>query len=201
MNECVDFKKLLTAAAVIVVASLLSLSYFQDFSLGLNYATLTAATTSAAVVWVCWLLFKNWLWKMPVLRYWLVKIPDLNGSWQGEMQSTWKDPSTKENVPPIQITAKITQTLTEISVDFQTGEMDSQSVVATMHCDPHRRTTDIKYIYLSEPDATVRKRSELHYGAAKMDVKQAKDGSQMLRGNYWTSRETTGTIELTKVDT
>lgn len=197
MNECVDYKKLFTAGTLITVAILLGLIQYRDLTLGFNYGTLAASTMAATTCWILWVFFKKWLWRLPLLQGWLVKIPNLNGSWSGEMRSTWLDPKTNKGIPAIVTTAKITQTLTEITIDFQTGEMESQSVVATVSCDPHRRITEIKYIYQSEPEATVRHRSEMHYGAAKLGVRR--EGSKLtLRGDYWTSRKTTGTIELTK---
>lgn len=198
MSACVDYKKLISGAAVVGIGILLVLIKYQDLALGLNYDTLSAAGTVAAATWLLWGVFKKWLWKLPFLQGWLVKIPNLNGTWTGEMQSTWINPETNTGIPPISTTATITQTLTTITVDFQTGEMESQSVVADVSCDSHRRIAEIKYIYQSEPDATVRGRSEMHYGSAKLGVKKA-NGKTLLKGDYWTDRKTTGTINLKRV--
>jgi hypothetical protein len=197
MSVCVDYKKLTSGAVVIGVGMLLALIKYRHLTLGFNYDTLSAAGTVAAVTWFLWGVFKRWLWKLPFLQGWLVKIPNLNGTWTGEMQSTWVDPETNAGIPPIPTTATITQTLTTITVDFQTGEMESQSVVADISCDSHRRIAEIKYIYQSEPDATVRSRSEMHYGSAKLAVKTG-GGVKKLKGDYWTDRKTTGTISLKK---
>ncbi len=198
MTDCVDFKKLLTIGAVIEIAALLILIEYRDLSLGLNYDTLTAAGTLAAVAWAFWVIFKNWLWKLPFLQRWLVKIPNLNGVWEGEIQSTWIDPKTEKSIDPIEISANISQNLTTISIDFESREMESQSLTAGISCDEHRRVAELKYIYQSEPAATVRHRSEIHYGAAKLTVKNSKKKT-VLKGGYWTDRNTTGTITLTKV--
>lgn len=198
MSVCVDYKKLVSGAALTGVLILLLLIEYRGLILGVNYDTLSAAGTIAAATWVLWGVFKRWLWKLPLLQGWLVKIPNLNGTWAGEIQSTWKNPETDIGIPPISATATITQTLTTITVDFRTGEMQSQSVVADISCDSHRRVAEIKYIYQSEPDATVRIRSEMHYGSAKLGVKDV-NGEVRLRGDYWTDRKTTGTINLKRV--
>lgn len=195
MRSCVDFKKLLTAAAIADIALLLVLVKYRGLELGLNYDTFTAAGTMAAQTWVLWGVFKNWLWKLPFLQGWLVKIPNLNGEWEGKLESTWVNPETGQTVAPIETIATIRQNLTTIRIDFQTGEMESQSVVADISCDEFRRVAEIKYIYQSEPDATVRYRSEMHYGTAKLTVKKSK-GSTTLNGRYWTDRKTTGSIKL-----
>lgn len=198
MSDCVDYKKLLTVAAVIDIAVLLFLIRYRDLTLGLNYDTLTAAGTVAAVTWLSWSVFRSWLWKLPFFQGWLVKIPNLNGNWAGTIQSTWINPETSKVIEPIETTAKITQTLTTIAIDFETNEMASQSVMANIACDEQRRIAEVKYIYQSEPEATVRHRSEMHYGSAKLMVKKNKK-SVALKGHYWTDRKTTGTIELKKV--
>lgn len=199
MTECVDFKRLLTAAATIGLATLLILIQYRDLQLGLNYDTLTAAGTVAAVLWVFWIIFRNWLWKIPLLQGWLVKIPNLGGDWTGTLQSTWVNPVTKKGIGPINLKAKIKQNLTAVSIDFESDEMESQSLSASISCDEHRRTAELKYVYQSEPSAAVRNRSEIHYGAAKLIVKKSKKQIQ-LKGSYWTDRKTTGGIVLTRVE-
>lgn len=198
MSACVDYKKLVSGAAVVGVGILVGLIKYRGLALGFSYDTLSAAGTVAGVTWLLWGIFKRWLWKLPFLQGWLVKIPNLNGTWEGQMKSTWINPETNAGIPPIDTKATITQTLTTITVDFQTGEMESQSVVADISCDSHRRVAEIKYIYQSVPDATVRGRSEMHFGSAKLGVKKVGKETH-LKGDYWTDRKTTGTIKLKRV--
>jgi hypothetical protein len=197
VSAAVDYKKLISGTVLIGICVLLVLIKYRHLTLGFNYNTLSAAGIVTAITWFMWGIFRKWLWKLPFLQGWLVKIPNLNGVWAGEMQSTWIDPATNAGIPPIPTTATITQTLTTITVDFKTGEMESQSVVADISCDSHRRITEVKYIYQSEPEASVRDRSAIHYGSAKLAVKTVR-GTVWLKGNYWTDRKTTGTISLKK---
>src|SRR2546430_12587044 len=37
-------------------------------------------------------LFVVYGWRLPIFRKWLVPFPDLNGTWQGSIQTTWKNP-------------------------------------------------------------------------------------------------------------
>lgn len=195
MSVCVDYKKLLTGAAVLNLAVLVLLIRYQHLKVGVNVDTLRAATTLGGVTWFAWEVFKKWLWKLPFLQGWLVKIPNLNGEWSGKLRSTWIDPNTHQATAPISTQATIKQTLTDITIDLVTNEMESRSVLADVSCDVQRGIAEVKYIYLSEPEATVKERSAIHYGAAKLVVKRPKTGLQ-LKGEYWTGRKTTGTILL-----
>lgn len=196
----VDTKKLLSAATLLNLLFLIALINYRSLSLGFNYETLSVIGTLTAISWACWILFKNWLWKLSIFQGWLVYIPNLNGGWRGEMKSNWINPETKKGIAPIPTTAIIKQNLTNITIDFETNEMESQSIVAAITSDPHRRSAEISYIYQSVPGADVRNRSPLHYGAAKLKVKR-KNGKQLvLTGEYWTGRNTTGKILLSRTD-
>ena len=52
------------------------------------------------------------------------------------------------------------------------------------------------YNYINEPDVTIRGRSQIHYGTAKLRYKE-EDGA--LEGNYWTDRKSVGDIFLTRI--
>ncbi len=39
-------------------------------------------------------IFMQWGWRWKLLQSWLVPFPDLNGTWEGQIQSNWKDSVT-----------------------------------------------------------------------------------------------------------
>ena len=43
--------------------------------------------------------FTKWLWRISWFRPWLVRFPDLQGTWKGELKSNWKNPKTEEEFP------------------------------------------------------------------------------------------------------
>src|SRR3712207_1102068 len=49
-------------------------------------------------------------WKWRIFRTWLVPYPDLNGTWQGTIQTTWVDPQTGQPPGPIPVILSIKQT-------------------------------------------------------------------------------------------
>ena len=64
------------------------------------------------------------------------------------------------------------------------------AAVSYTHLDVYKRQ------YLNTPKAGVRERSEIHYGSTILNF----DGFKVTKmdGEYWTDRETTGEITLTK---
>jgi len=194
MNQ-VDYKKLLWGSSFVAIMVILIFVKYNDIKLGVNIDTLSIIGTIGGVNWFLWELFKRWFWKLSIFRGWLVKIPNLNGEWVGTLQSTWKDPSTRKVISPIIIDANIKQDLTSVAVDITSNEMVSQSIVAVVKCNSERDVVEICYTYQSEPGATVRHRSEIHFGTAKLSYKNSR-GKETLEGNYWTDRKTTGDISL-----
>lgn len=55
---------------------------------------------------------------------------------------------------------------------------------------------DFRYNYINEQDVTIRGRSQIHYGTAKLRYKEEDD---TLEGNYWTDRKSVGDIFLTRI--
>ena len=43
--------------------------------------------------------FKKWWWRWKVFKGWLVRVPDLEGTWEGELHSTWINPETAQRIP------------------------------------------------------------------------------------------------------
>ena len=123
---------------------------------------------------------------------WLVPFPNLSGKWEGTIKSNWK--GTEGNEIPTEVI--INQTFFNVQVKVRTGESRSYSIGASFDIDKDRGLQQLFYSYLNTPKAGVRERSEIHYGSTLLhfegyDVKS-------LEGEYWTSRETTGEIILSK---
>lgn len=192
-----DFRKILFFFALTTVGYIALAAKYMNLDFGLNYDTFSAVGTITSINWVIWIAFKKWLWAIPIFQGWLVCVPNLRGEWTGTIESTWKDPETDESPVPIETQGRISQTLNRITLDFETGEMTSRSITADITCDAHRKSVEVDYIYLSEPGASYKHRSQIHYGAARLSL-TGKGSSRKLKGTYWTDRKTTGTLALTK---
>lgn len=167
--------------------------FFKQPDLKINFDAIKLVPTAISVYVPLFLIFKKWMWKWSLLQGWLVPFPNLNGSWLGEIKSTWKD-SLGNTPPPIKAMLVIKQTFSTISCVMYTEEMDSFSTAAQIYEDDESGILRLSYNYISRTKQVVRDRSEIHDGAAILKI--ISQPERELLGDYWTSRKTTGDIKL-----
>ncbi len=139
-------------------------------------------------------LFAKWGWRCKYLQGWLVPFPDLNGTWRGSIQTSWKD--DRGNRPgPIPVVLTIKQTFGKVSCVMRTAEMVSNSYAEGFRIDSERQIRQLCYSYTSKPKVRLRERSTPHDGTMILSIigKPVKK----LEGEYWTQRGTTGTAIMT----
>jgi hypothetical protein len=138
--------------------------------------------------------FDLWIWRWPLINR-FVKRPDISGTWQAHLRSSWIDPGTQQTAATITSAMVIHQTYTTINVRLLTAESASQQLGASL-----ARTEDGRYqlsgVYRNEPKVTVRDRSRMHFGAFLLDVGDS--ARQSLEGEYWTDRGTCGEMSARK---
>jgi len=139
-------------------------------------------------------VFMKWGWRWKYFQGWLVPFPDLNGTWQGHIQTNWKDAQGK-TPGPIPAMLTINQTFGRISCVMRTGEMESRSYVEGFCIDKERQIRQLCYSYNSKPKSILRDWSTPHDGSILFNI----IGKHVykLEGEYWTQRQTIGTITLT----
>jgi hypothetical protein len=138
--------------------------------------------------------FTKWGWRWTVFRGWLVPYPDLQGTWQGELQTTWRNPQTGEVPGPIAVTIAIRQTFSAISIVMFTGESMSYSTAASLSEADESGIMRLSYTYTNTPKVGVRDRSIVHDGAAIFRI--ITEPERRLEGEYWTNRKSTGEMRL-----
>lgn len=139
--------------------------------------------------------FTKWGWKLKIFRGWLVPFPNLNGSWVGNIYSSWVNPETGKRVPPIPVMLTVNQSFFHTSCKMKTEEMDSFSISEGFNIETERQIKHLAYIYTSKPRISLNKRSVPHDGAMVFDIIEKPD--KKLKGRYWTERKTIGEINLT----
>ena len=140
------------------------------------------------------LLFRRWVWRWKWLQGWLIPFPDLNGTWQGTIQTNWKDAAG--NTPgPIPAILTIKQTFGQLSCVMRTAEMESHSYVEGFHIDGERQLRRLCYSYTSRPKTSLRDRSTPHDGTILFNL--IGKSVRKLEGEYWTQRQTTGIVIVT----
>ncbi len=138
------------------------------------------------------------LWRrFPQLNRWV--FPDLNGVWTGKLVSTWVNPDTKASPPPIDTAITIRLSLFGVSVVLKTGESTSISSREFLQAFRETGRYRIWYAYQNTPKAQVGHRSGPHDGMAWLEV-DFDDKPNRLEGLYYTSRKTTGDIDVTRQD-
>jgi hypothetical protein len=157
-------------------------------------SALKTAYKTIPVILIIWLGFKAYAWRWRVFRGWLVPFPDLEGTWQGTIQTTWKDVNEVTSVPiPVILTIK--QSFGRVSCVMRTAEMSSWSYLADFWLDTDEQIRKLGYCYTSSPSLTVTDRSQPHDGTMVFEI--VGEPVEKLKGIYWTTRKTTREVTLT----
>jgi len=138
--------------------------------------------------------FVNWGWKCKIFKSWLVPFPNLNGTWEGHIYSNWVDPKTKNKIEPTPVVLTIKQSFSKISCIMRTVEMTSFSYAEDFKINKDQQIRQLVYSYSSKPKLSISDRSSIHEGTILFDI--IGDPASKLKGEYWTSRKTTGEIVL-----
>ncbi len=167
---------------------------FSNISLSSQFQALWKLPDVVAYYTILYQIFSKWLWRMKIFQGWLVKFPDLEGTWKGSLQTTWVDKNGK-TPGPITMILVIKQSFNEITCVMYTAESSSYSSATSLEEIDNTDNWMLNYMYTNKPDPTIRDRSNVHDGSAVLTV--SKDPKLTLSGEYWTNRKTTGSMKLT----
>jgi SMODS-associating 2TM, beta-strand rich effector domain len=162
--------------------------------LSINWEAIKKLPDVVTIFWIVSFVFTKWLWRISWLGGWIVQFPYLQGTWKGELQSTWKNPETGKVILPLPMILVIRQTFSTISCTMFTKESVSDSRAAQLAKGEKTGAISLSYNYTNRSLATIRERSPIHDGAAHLRVVTLP--SRMLEGEYWTGRCTTGLMKL-----
>jgi hypothetical protein len=174
---------------VVIWAAIL---YFTGTDLAINWEAVKKLPDVVTVYVIFSIVFAKWLWRLRIFKGWLVPFPNLQGTWIGNIESTWKDPTTGERIPAVRAILVIKQTFTSISCTLFSQESESFSTVAQITLDEETDAAYLNYNYSNRPKATIRERSAPHDGAARLRV--VSNPERVLVGEFWTSRCTSGAM-------
>jgi hypothetical protein len=141
--------------------------------------------------------FEKWVWRWPGINSLVVKRPNLRGAYRGTIVSHWVNPETGDQLPPIPTFLSISQTFSDITVRLFTAESSSVSEIGSF-IKGQDDCQELLYTYRNDPGIDVRKRSPIHYGAARLTVSEK---NERLHGPYWTDRQTIGDMNFHRVST
>ncbi len=189
---------IIVAISILLLPSLQALYQWatQSSASPLHWLSLVVFMIGTAMV-----LAFNAIWRPIWRRFPMLNrriFPDLNGTWDGTLVSTWIDPQTNRPKPPIPVRFWITQNLFNIHVRMKTGESMSYSRHFFVEVNRDLSLVRIWYSYHNQPKAEFTWRSTRHEGVAWLEMDAANEPKR-LSGQYFTERKTSGdiTIELT----
>jgi hypothetical protein len=140
----------------------------------------------AAMLYFGW----EWIWaRCPKLNTWV--FPNLNGTW--DMTIQWFG---RNNHGTVHAKATIKQDFISMSMEVASDGSDSETMMVRPKIDPESGRPLLYYFYRVVPRKIDSSASEIYQGAAilRFDASPTK----LLRGNYFTSKQTTGHFELTR---
>lgn len=155
----------------------------------------TAFSSAGITLLLDILLFKTIIWKLyPKLFYkvGITKIPFLGGEWEGVIESDYVFPDTENKVEPISTKLEIRHKFDKINIRIETDKSHSSSDVAGIKTDGSDQKY-LCYLYSNQADKN-RDINPNHDGATRLRIKH--DGELILEGNYWTGRNTTGSMKF-----
>ena len=138
-------------------------------------------------------VFDRSLWQsMLVRKTFGIVVPDLNGSWKGQLVSSYTD-----HFSPLDAELTISQTWTSIVISLETASSISRSRAAAFVIDQPGRISLI-YEYLCEPRSVATDTMHTHRGTAELHINS---NGTLLEGEYYTGRDrqTYGTLNLQRV--
>ncbi len=164
--------------------------------LSINWEAVKKLPDVVTIFVVVSFVFTKWLWRWRIFTYksWLVRVPYIQGTWSGDLQSTWVNPTTGHGIPPLKMILVIRQTFATVSCTLFTKESESFSRAAQLKVEEETGLVSLSYNYTNRSKADIRHRSPIHDGAAHLRVVTLP--LRMLEGEYWTGRCTTGTMKL-----
>ena len=185
-----------SVSAIIVLAAIVWGISLWIFGVKLTWEDSKPFSLTVAVVTGAVQAFDKVLWRRWPCR-WFHSVPDLVGSWNVELRSSYSSPGGPP-LDPISGTATIIQTFSSLSIRIKTDSQASFLLAERLirHGDG---AYEVIGVYQSEPSIHLRgSQSEIHFGGFKYAVTGSPPVE--MNGHYWTDRSTAGSIRLTRAE-
>ncbi len=156
-------------------------------------------TTVVSVLFFLGIAFEHWLWRHPLLHGWLVKRPDLRGTWRVELRSSYICCDGGDRAPTVVCYMGVKQTLSKLQMHLMTPESESWFIADHIRPSANADGFQVIGVYTNEPSVHLRNQrvSEMHQGALMAETHGPSLRPVTLTAKYWSDRKTTGTMEFT----
>ena len=164
-------------------------------SSALKFISLVAMVISGVLTVIVGATWRRvWQWFPLIGR---ITFPDLTGTWEGHLLSTWTDPQTGQTKPKIPTTIWVRQGIFTTTIKLRTGESTSYSTRCLLEADHDAGRFRFWYSYSNQPKAEFSYRSARHEGVAWLEL-DIDTNPNRLMGCYYTDRKTSGDIDVTR---
>jgi len=139
--------------------------------------------------------FEKPFWKTKLLRRaGIVSLPDLNGTWQGYLNSSHDNYATQ-----YPISSEVTQRWRHLSIRLESAVSISRSESAALLTQDAGRNT-LSYEYFNAPKASAVGSMHAHRGTGRLTVNR-ENNCEVLEGEYYTGRDRQmyGSLRLERV--
>jgi hypothetical protein len=184
------YQKTLFYFSLFVLVIVISLEH-QYSAMGIYKSAPMVLTILNAAVFV----FDRLLWKIPILHPWFVPNPNLNGTFKGNLQSSWVDPTTDLRKSLIDTFVVVRQTAFTIHIRLYTAESESISLSSSF-IKSDDGSQYLMCMYRNEPKQSARSQSPIHYGSCSLKISH---NHLQLTGMYWTDRKTVGDMSFSRI--
>jgi hypothetical protein len=187
-------KRFALAIFVLFAATFIGIAFESGKNVTDLWSALAIAYKTIPILLIMIGFFVGYAWRWRIFRGWLVPFPNLNGTWQGTLQTTWMDPETGQVPGPLPVILTIRQSFTRVSCVMRSQESTSHSCLSDFWLDEDEQVRRLGYSYHAVPSPVVAHKSPPHEGTIIFEL----IGKPVckLKGHYWTSRKTTGEAKL-----
>ena len=205
MTRMIDKAKLIWllafASGIAVLTHILILS--TNGGVGLRVKDLwQLATSGVSTASIADFAFERWLWKWGLLQGWLVKFPNISGTWDSVSYS-----KTFQSQHAAKVTIK--HEFEKISYTARTAHSMNSAINAQLMKSPNGQTM-LVVVYHNDIIGEEAEHTAEHYGCCRLTLERPQGeklptSNWILRGEYWTTkvrdrtqeRGTVGSIVLT----
>lgn len=125
-------------------------------------------------------LFDHYLWKLRIFyKLKIIRIPNLNGSWKGEIESSHDEFQNK-----YEILLEIYQSWTRISISLKSPLSSSKSEICGINIGDNKKII-LTYQYFNEPNIKSNENLQIHRGTSLLYYNQEQ---KSLEGYYYSGK-------------
>lgn len=129
-------------------------------------------------------LFDRYLWRIPILHPLVVRVPDLNGTWKGELRSNYPHAQ-----PALRAYLSVRQTLTRVQARLMTETSASDLITGSVFI-PTDGDPTLVCVYRAAARLLGQRDNPPHRGTLMLEIHEGQ--ATVLAGDYWTDRDTKG---------